>query len=212
MKKFLLATTLLTAGLSSNPALAAPILDSFTPTDTSVGGGFFVGYQFTATQNLSITDLGFYDAGLDGLASSHDIGIFSLGGALLGSVTVGPGSANLVGDFRYASLASALNLISGTSYQIGGTTSGSDAWVFQGNSLVTNGISYDQSRFRQGGSFGALDTPADDREYFTVNALFGDVAGAVPEPSTWAFMIFGFGAIGGAMRRRRKANVEVSCA
>ncbi len=34
--------------------------------------------------------------------------------------------------------------------------------------------------------------------------------GAVPEPATWAFMIFGFGAIGGAMRRQRKANVKVS--
>lgn len=38
------------------------------------------------------------------------------------------------------------------------------------------------------------------------------VAGAVPEPATWAFMIFGFGAIGGAMRRQRKANVKVSYA
>ncbi|GAA0466145.1 hypothetical protein GCM10009096_03510 [Parasphingorhabdus litoris] len=37
-------------------------------------------------------------------------------------------------------------------------------------------------------------------------------AGAVPEPATWAFMIFGFGAIGGAMRRQRKANVKVSYA
>lgn len=38
------------------------------------------------------------------------------------------------------------------------------------------------------------------------------VDGAVPEPATWAFMIFGFGAIGGAMRRQRKANVNVSYA
>lgn len=36
--------------------------------------------------------------------------------------------------------------------------------------------------------------------------------GAVPEPATWLFMIFGFGAIGGAMRRQRKANVKVSYA
>ncbi|MEP3226766.1 MAG: PEPxxWA-CTERM sorting domain-containing protein [Parasphingorhabdus sp.] len=35
---------------------------------------------------------------------------------------------------------------------------------------------------------------------------------AVPEPATWAFMIFGFGAIGGALRRNRKANVKVSYA
>lgn len=35
---------------------------------------------------------------------------------------------------------------------------------------------------------------------------------AVPEPATWAFMIVGFGAIGGAMRKRKKANVQVSYA
>ncbi len=43
-----------------------------------------------------------------------------------------------------------------------------------------------------------------------------DAAAAVPEPATWAFMIFGFGAIGGTLRsnrrRQRKANVKVSYA
>lgn len=34
-----------------------------------------------------------------------------------------------------------------------------------------------------------------------------DVGGAVPEPSVWAFMLVGFGAIGGALRsKRRKPN------
>ncbi len=46
--------------------------------------------------------------------------------------------------------------------------------------------------------------------------IFGDgvtdVMTSVPEPATWAFMIFGFGAIGSAMRRQRKANVKVSYA
>lgn len=40
---------------------------------------------------------------------------------------------------------------------------------------------------------------------------FGPLAmGAVPEPATWAMLICGFGMIGGAMRRQRKANVKVS--
>ena len=47
---------------------------------------------------------------------------------------------------------------------------------------------------------------------FDVYAQIGQGVGAVPEPATWAFMIFGFGAIGGAMRRQRKANVKVSFA
>tara|TARA_R110000787_G_scaffold221595_3_gene330340 strand:+ start:14555 stop:15166 length:612 start_codon:yes stop_codon:yes gene_type:complete len=51
-----------------------------------------------------------------------------------------------------------------------------------------------------------------DSWIFGVGALEFDALGAVPEPATWAFMIFGFGAIGGAMRRQRKANVKVSYA
>ncbi len=46
----------------------------------------------------------------------------------------------------------------------------------------------------------------------TIYVRFNNFAGAVPEPATWAFMIFGFGAIGGAMRRQRKTNVKVSYA
>lgn len=36
--------------------------------------------------------------------------------------------------------------------------------------------------------------------------------GAVPEPATWAFMIFGFGAVGGAMRRKSKVTTKISYA
>jgi hypothetical protein len=34
--------------------------------------------------------------------------------------------------------------------------------------------------------------------------------GGVPEPSVWALMILGFGAIGAAMRAGRKAQLRVS--
>ncbi|WP_203310514.1 PEPxxWA-CTERM sorting domain-containing protein [Sphingomonas beigongshangi] len=37
-----------------------------------------------------------------------------------------------------------------------------------------------------------------------------NVAGAVPEPATWALMILGMGAIGFAMRRRARANTNVT--
>lgn len=47
----------------------------------------------------------------------------------------------------------------------------------------------------------ALTTTAGTR---SVNFAASPVAGAVPEPGTWAMMLVGFGGIGGAMRRRRK--------
>ena len=37
----------------------------------------------------------------------------------------------------------------------------------------------------------------------TITITYDTVAGAIPEPATWGLMILGFGAIGGAMRRRR---------
>jgi hypothetical protein len=39
-----------------------------------------------------------------------------------------------------------------------------------------------------------------------------DVRVSVPEPATWAFMIFGFAAIGGSIWRQRKTNVNNSLA
>ncbi len=35
------------------------------------------------------------------------------------------------------------------------------------------------------------------------------LAGGVPEPATWALMILGFGAVGGAMRRRQAVTAKV---
>lgn len=35
------------------------------------------------------------------------------------------------------------------------------------------------------------------------------VTGGVPEPTTWAMMVLGFGAVGGALRRRQKAGTRV---
>ncbi|MEP3227257.1 MAG: PEPxxWA-CTERM sorting domain-containing protein [Parasphingorhabdus sp.] len=54
----------------------------------------------------------------------------------------------------------------------------------------------------------------------TITVNIGQAVGAVPEPATWAFMIFGFGAVGGVLRSNRRrqkntaqnANIKVSYA
>lgn len=46
----------------------------------------------------------------------------------------------------------------------------------------------------------------------TGSTPYTPTAGAVPEPTTWALMILGFAAVGGAMRSRRKPRVTVSYA
>jgi hypothetical protein len=61
--------------------------------------------------------------------------------------------------------------------------------------------------------FDAQDNPndADIRRLFANSVGYVtnfQAQGAVPEPSTWALMILGFGAVGGAMRRRTLAGVS----
>lgn len=43
-------------------------------------------------------------------------------------------------------------------------------------------------------------------------AVQAAVASAVPEPATWGMMVLGFGAIGGAVRRRRKVTARLGYA
>lgn len=44
------------------------------------------------------------------------------------------------------------------------------------------------------------------------NGFSGNGAGAVPEPSTWAMMLLGFGMVGFGLRNRRKPTVRVTYA
>jgi hypothetical protein len=37
--------------------------------------------------------------------------------------------------------------------------------------------------------------------------FFGDIAGGVPEPATWAMLLLGLGMVGSSMRRRNKRNL-----
>lgn len=54
------------------------------------------------------------------------------------------------------------------------------------------------------GSDGAQFVALDDTQGFSNAVLYTTGVGAVPEPSTWALMLLGFGAVGGAMRAKRR--------
>lgn len=64
----------------------------------------------------------------------------------------------------------------------------------------------------QGGAFGSTDTFS--MVSFSTGASFGSTGNSfttegpavVPEPGAWALMILGFGAVGGALRRRREST------
>lgn len=83
-----------------------------------------------------------------------------------------------------------LNTVGSLGFDLGSRTSfdivGEDAFVFNGTRLFRVDLNT--------GSLTALGS--------TDRALFGIAIAAVPEPSTWAMMLLGFGAVGYSVRRR----------
>ena len=113
------------------------------------------------------------------------------GGASFGSFIIDFGADAFSGTFDGGSTATATPGISDT------------AWLF----TILDGTG------RFAGSSGTLDATgiADARTRPTHVSIdfVGDIgAPAVPEPATWVLMIFGFGGIGLAMRRRRRRVLD----
>jgi hypothetical protein len=59
-----------------------------------------------------------------------------------------------------------------------------------------------------GGGAGAYHAFADNVTLATVNGstTYNFEVGVVPEPATWAMMLFGFGAVGYSVRRRKNVS------
>lgn len=86
---------------------------------------FMQGYDFVSTTNQSLTALGFWDQGADGLPRDFQVGLWETSSqTLLASVTIDnadPLDGSLVvagGQWRYESLLSPISLSSGTTYTL----------------------------------------------------------------------------------------------
>jgi hypothetical protein len=75
---------------------------------------------------------------------------------------------------------------------------------FSGLAHITTAGDYTTSFQFVAGAF-----PAGDVVIDRVYVVAGDVTGAVPEPASWAMMLAGFGMIGGALRSRRRGNLQL---
>jgi len=126
MKKLTMAIFLmLVLSVSATQVYALSAID-ITPNPTiSRTGNYSLGWEFTANADIWVTALGFYDAGQDGLNTTHEVGIFGLDQSLLTQTTVGSGtSATLDGWFRYNLVDNALKLSAGLTYLIAAVTTG----------------------------------------------------------------------------------------
>jgi hypothetical protein len=162
-------------------------------------------YAATFSNAWSFTDTGtgqIVSGTLDGLSNGSNLAA----SGLTATVTASP-YADLLGTYNVASgFSGTYNSYSASNgvvtYANFALRNGSFSFLFFGTS-PNGGTFFPQLRNA------AL---SEDAHNFGVGTSFTADAGAVPEPASWAMMIFGMGAVGGALRRRSKVSTTVKFA
>ena len=188
------------------PAAAATLVDTGTPTSGtsySLGGTSLAGL-FTLGAAATITSVEGFIGGPDdttGTISIYTGGVDPQFSGLLFSANFAK-TNNTTGTWQGV-FGRSWNLAAGqywAVFETGGTLSR----MFNG---APNPLS--QYAVRGGGvAWSQLGSGAGLGVRITNNVASPPVSGAVPEPGTWAMMLIGFGAIGGALRARRRVAVS----
>jgi hypothetical protein len=203
--------SVLSLAIATAPVVAQTGVVSFTGGSTFTGfsSDETVGWRFTVgASSISVISLGWWDqTPATDLAATHQVGIWTLGGTLLGSTTVQTNSA-LTGDFRYEAVT-AFTLNANTSYLIGGRDllGDGDNYISSVANLVTGaGITFNEAaRSENGTGFAAPTTlSANTGGRFGANFQYRPTT-VVPEPSTYALLGAGLAAMAVVARRRRTA-------
>lgn len=225
LRRLALAASLATATVPLTAAADTPAL-GFTSTNGSYIDGFtrMLGWQFSAASGLSVSGLGWFDLGSDGLAVAHQVGIWEKNSqVLVASATVAAGTANpLSGFFRYATLASPVTLSAGTTYVIAGLDPGNgDAHVWSPASGAFPGpevngfavsplISLGPAGSAQGNFAGGFQFPSPIVAGFERTALLGPnmLISAVPEVPAALMLGPGMLLVVALARRRRPTQAR----
>lgn len=178
----------------------------FTGGTTGGGANFTLGWSFSLSSSILVTDLGVWDSANDfgspvgdGLSESHLVSIWTSSGILVTSATVPAGtSGTLVDDFRYLSIAPTL-LVTGD-YVIGAYyQTAADRQAINATTITTaSGVTYTGSRSILGNAFPPGDILTIPNSFFGPNFQFmTDLNGrAVPEGGTaFILMLSSFAAV-----------------
>jgi hypothetical protein len=202
-----------TAIVSASAAVAAPAWEFTSPGQDFSNGTWNFAYSFSVNTAVAATGLGYYASPTNGQVANNPVALYECSditcsgtGTLIASAIVTNVYA-LVGHFRYVTVAP-VNLTPGVGYQVAGVSNGNNyTWNnigFAPNPLVN--FTYGQDRWLSTGTLQFLPTVQGitNEGFWGPNVFLGAPTFAnVPEPTTWAMLIAGFGLTGAVMRRRR---------
>jgi hypothetical protein len=212
---FSILALVLSAGVSQATPVGAV---AFTDPMISPGiseGGVTDGWVFNVLTPISVTHLGFYDAGNDlslgdpagdGFLESHEVAIWTDAGVLITSAIVNPGAPLEADLFRYVSI---LPVVLGVgTYRIGGYRIHDDSRTDVAAFSTLPEIAFLGPAFTDPGGF-PFAFPNNTEGDLLTPGIFGpsfkvEIA-AVPEPATTALSLIALGGLLMFRRRGRRA-------
>ena len=198
---------LTSAAMAVTPIVNLPPLDAYSPHTHAAG---MLGWTFTVHSTVTVTGVGWFDYGRDGLLSSVQVGLWKAvngwnSGLTPETIWTGSVGSNspLSGDFRILALSQELTLMPGQ-YQLGGLNNGIDSGAYVdtylNDSVSTDTVSLGMIFFRSPGSYGRADFGPVSDFYLATGVEMGPMLFIVPEPSSAIIGSFGLLAL---LRRRR---------
>lgn len=142
--------------------------------------GDVVGWRFTVSQSVAVTDLGIWNADqTGGIESPHQIGIWDASQALLASVTV-DATGTVVGAWIYESIAPIV-IAPGQTYTLGALyLSGDNDWYISGASSVSTAaeVTWLSSTYPASAGLGFVFPASTSASFgrFGPNFIFGEVS------------------------------------
>ena len=168
----------------------------------SASGDYTMGYSFTPSADIWVTQLGQYDANGDGLQSNHPVALWrATDQSLLASATVPAGeAAPLAGEFRWATLATSVPLQTGQTYVVASQHFGlGDPYLYDpGGFFTAPEITFVEKRYASSTTLVYPDVSYADG----VGYWGGSFQYVIPEPTS--LTLLGVGLLGLLGLRRRK--------
>lgn len=209
------ASSTLAATYAENPT-GSPVI--YVNPDPNYGVN--VGSVFRVTDAIAINQLGIWDEDGNGLLTSHDVGLYTIGGSLLASAVVPAGTGAVLdnvtpqGGFRWVDLMSDVVLQPGREYVLsgayyGGGTTGNDDPFRSTPATINSPFQLVGDRYLETATYGLVFPTGEflgpNEGWFGPNARYY----VIPEPGVMlmnAVVLIGAGIGGWIVRRRALAK------